>query len=68
MNQYIIDTKIKDGYLSLDNLPFDEETDVKVILIPKVNFQELSFRKVRELTKSIEGNISEDIISERDEE
>lgn len=68
MNQYVVDARIKDGYLSIGNLPFEEETDVKVIVIPKVNFSELSFLKVRELTKSIKGNISDDIISEREEE
>jgi hypothetical protein len=67
MNQYVIDAKIKDGYLSIGNLPFKEETDVKVIVIPKINFKELSFAKIRELTKSIKGNISDDIISEREE-
>ncbi|HED38505.1 MAG TPA: hypothetical protein ENI76_09735 [Ignavibacteria bacterium] len=68
MNQYIIDARIKNGYLSLKNLPFKEETDVKIIVIPKINFRELSFLKIRELTKSIKGNISEDIIYEREEE
>lgn len=68
MDQYIIDARIKDGYLSIGNLPFKEETDVKVIVIPKVNFSELFFLKIRELTKSIKGNISNDIISEREEE
>lgn len=68
MSQYVIDAKIKNGYLSIGNLPFKEETDVKVIVIPKVNLDELSFEKIRELTKSIKGNISDDIISERDEE
>lgn len=68
MNQYVIDAKIKDGYLSLKDLPFKEETEVKVIVIPKINFTELFFLKVRELTKSIKGNISDDIISEREEE
>ena len=67
MNQYVIDARIKDGYLSISNLPFKEETDVKVIVIPKVIFNELSFLKIRELTKSIKGNISDDIISEREE-
>ncbi|MBU2447310.1 MAG: hypothetical protein KJ666_17295 [Bacteroidetes bacterium] len=68
MNQYVVDARIKDGHLSIGNLPFKEETDVKVIVIPKVNFSELSFLKIRELTKSIKGNISDNIISEREEE
>jgi len=68
MNQYVVDARIKNGFLSLENLPFIEETDVKVIVIPKISFRELSFLKIRELTKSIKGNISDDIISEREEE
>ena len=68
MNQYVIDARIKDGYLSIKDLPFKEETDVKVIVIPKINFRELSFLRIRELTKSINGNISDDISSEREEE
>ena len=68
MNQYVIDARIKDGYLSIKDLPFKEETDVKVIVIPKINFKELSFLKIRELTKSIKGNISDAISNEREEE
>lgn len=68
MEQFIIDAKVKDGYLSLTNLPFKEDTEVKVILIPKIKFAELSFLKVRELTSSIKGNISDDIIKERNDE
>ena len=68
MNQYVIDARIKDGYLSIKDLPFKEETDVKVIVIPKISFKELSFLRIRELTKSIKGNISNDISSEREEE
>lgn len=67
MTQCVVDARVKDGYLSIDNLPFKEETDVKVIVIPKVIFSALSFQKIRELTKSITGNISDDIISEREE-
>ena len=68
MNQYVIDARIKDGYLSIKDLPFKDETDVKVILIPKINFRELSFLRIRELTTSIKGDISADISSEREEE
>ena len=67
MEQYIVDARIKNGYLSLSNLPFKEETEVKVIVMPKVKFNELSFLKIRDLTKSIKENISDEIISEREE-
>ena len=68
MEQYIVDARIKNGYLSIGDLPFKEETDVKVIVMPKVKFNDLSFLKIRDLTKSIKENISDDIISEREEE
>ena len=45
-----------------------EETDVKVIVMPKVKFNDLSFLKVRDLTKSIKDNISDEISTEREEE
>ena len=62
MNQYIVDAHIKNGHL----LPINKEMDVKVIVIPKVKFDNLSFMKVRKLTKSIKGNISNDINSDRE--
>ena len=68
MEQYIVDAKIKNGYLSIGDLPFKEETDVKVIVMPKVKFNHLSFLKVRDLTKSIKDNISDEISTEREEE
>ncbi len=68
MEQYIVDAKIKNGYLSIGDLPFKEETDVKVIVMPKVKFNDLSFLKVRDLTKSIKDNISDEISTEREEE
>jgi len=68
MEQYIVDARIKNGYLSIGNLPFKEETDVKVIVMPKVKFNDLSFLKVRDLTKSIKDNISDEISTEREEE
>ncbi|MBU0559329.1 MAG: hypothetical protein KJ799_11190 [Bacteroidetes bacterium] len=66
MNQYIVDAHVKNGYLTIDKLPINEEMDVKVIVIPKVIFEDLSFLKVRKLTKSIAGNISDDINSDRE--
>lgn len=68
MEQYIVDARVKNGYLSIGNLPFNDDADVKVIVMPKIKFEDLSFVKVRELTKSIKKNISDDIISEREEE
>ncbi len=66
MNQYVVDARIKDGYLSLKGLPFAHETDVKVIVIPKIDLEKLSFATVKNLTKKIKGNLSDDIISVRE--
>lgn len=65
MNQYVVDTKIKDGYLTLQNLPFAKDADVKVIVIQKIDYEKLSFNKVRELTKSIKSSLSDDVIEQR---
>lgn len=65
MNQFIADTKIVKGRLELSNIPFSDNMEVKVIVIPKVNLDKMSFLKVQRLTKSIKGNLSDDIIEER---
>ena len=66
MKQYLFDAKIKNGYLRLERLPIKEDMDVKVVLIPKANLDKFSFQKVKELTKNIKGNLSDDITSERE--
>ena len=67
MSQYVTETTLKHGHLELENLPFKDDTKVKVIVIPKVDFSQFSFLEARELTKNIKGNLSDDIIRERDE-
>lgn len=52
-------------YLSLKGLPFIHETDVKVIVIPKIDLKKLSLATVKNLTREIKGNLSDDIISDR---
>ena len=39
----------------------------KVIVIPKADLSKMSFLKVRQMTKHIKGNLSDEIISERNE-
>ncbi len=65
MNQFITDTRIIKGHLELSNIPFSSDLDVKVIVIPKVKLERMSFEKVQQLTKSIKGNLSDDVIGER---
>ncbi len=65
MRQLTIETHVKQGGLQLNNIPFANDTAVKVIVIPKVNLEKMSFAKIQSLTQSIHGNLSEDIIHER---
>lgn len=66
MTQFIAETSIKNGGITLHKIPFKENTKVKVVLIPKVDLSSMSFAKARKLTKKIKGNLSDDIIAERD--
>ena len=66
MNSYSIDTQIKNGHLELNNVPFSNDIDVRVLIIPKVNLSKMSFNKILKTTKLIKGNISDDINKARD--
>ena len=65
MSPYIVDARINDGQLKLQNIPINNDTEVKVIVIPKVNLYQMSFQAVQELTKPIKGSLSDDLNSER---
>lgn len=65
MSQYITESKIENGELILHNIPIPNNTDVKVIVIPKVDVDKLLYNKAAELTKSIKGNMSDDIVNDR---
>jgi hypothetical protein len=66
MTQIIAETSIKNGRIILNKIPLKENTKVKIVLIPKVDLSTMTFAKVRKLTKGIKGNLSDDIIAERD--
>ena len=65
MSQFIAETSIKNGSITLHKLPFKDNTKVQVVLIPKVSMAKMSFGKVRKLTKNITGSLSDDMIAER---
>lgn len=66
MSQYTIETRIKQGNLKLSNIPIANNTDVKVIIIPKIDLKKLNLDKVSDLLKSVSGNLAEDVIGSRD--
>jgi hypothetical protein len=64
MNPLIIDAQIVDGVLTVKDLPL-KNAEVKVVITPKMNLEEMSFAKVRELLKDVKGSLADDIINER---
>jgi hypothetical protein len=66
MTQFIAESSIKNGRIILNKIPLKENTKVKIVLIPKVDLPSMSFSKSRKLTKGIKGNLSDDIITERE--
>lgn len=67
MEQYAIDTHIKNGHLELNNLPFADHVEVRVVVVPKVKLSTMSFKKAQQLTQSLKGNLSDDIDTDRNE-
>jgi len=67
MRQFVLETRVKKGRLELDNVPFSDETEVKIIVIPKIDLGKMQFSEIRKLTTSIRGKLSDDIESERNQ-
>lgn len=67
MSQFIAETSIMNGHLELNNIPFANNMHVKVIVIPKAELSQMSFSQAWEQTQSFEGNLAQDVSSERDE-
>ncbi|MFQ5583466.1 MAG: hypothetical protein ACE5GL_03415 [Calditrichia bacterium] len=64
MSQFIIETRVHKGHLEVKNIPFFDDTEVKVIVIPKAYLNKMLFLKAQKFTKPIKGNISEDMTHE----
>ncbi len=65
MGQNVFDAKISKGRLELNNLPFADEQEVSVTVMPKFKWNEERMEDIRNLLASIKGNLSQDIIDER---
>jgi len=68
MSQIVLDSRITNGLLNLKNIPLDNNTEVKVIVIPKINLSKMSFENSQKITDRIKGNLSDDVIAERNNE
>jgi len=67
LGQIILNTRVTNGHLKLQNIPLEDDTEVQVIVIPKLDLSKMSFQKSQRLTKPIKGNLADDIVSERSE-
>ncbi|KOR33066.1 hypothetical protein TI05_03325 [Achromatium sp. WMS3] len=65
MENIILDTKIQHGKVILHDVPLEDDTPIKVIVIPKTNLQRLSFQKTRILLQDVPGNLADDVRKER---
>lgn len=64
---YSVETKIQNGRVTFENLPFDDGTPMTVVFVPKMDLEKMSIEKIRTLTSGIKGNLSEDVDQEREE-
>ncbi len=67
MTQFVAEASITNGRLELSNVPFENDVNVKVIVIPKANLSKMSIPEMWEATKSIQGKLITDINFERNE-
>lgn len=72
MSTYTQQVHVHDGRITLENLPFAEDTQLTVLLIPTSLpvFQPniTGWMEARRLTASISGSLAEDVIHDREEE
>ncbi|MDM8556028.1 hypothetical protein QUF75_14985 [Desulfococcaceae bacterium HSG7] len=66
MNPYTVDGFVKNGHLEINNIPLPDNSHVHIIVVPKVNLAKASFKKIKALTKTLQGKLSDDIAEERD--
>lgn len=65
MSQFVTEARVERGRLELFNIPFSDDTEVKVFVVPKVDLSKMSFLEARKLTSSIKGNLADSIRRER---
>ena len=67
MSQLVIDGKVQKGHIKLDNIPLPDNAEVMIYIIPKLKLENLDLEKVLEMTRTIHGNLSDDIVRDRGE-
>ncbi len=67
MSQFVTEARVERGRLELFNIPFSDDTEVKVFVVPKVDLSKMSFLEIRKLTSPIKGSLADSIRRERNE-
>jgi len=67
MSQFMTETTIHKGCLELHDLPLQDNLDVTVIVIPKVDLTKMSFPEIWTVTESFRGNLADEVSKEREE-
>jgi hypothetical protein len=67
MSRFVTEASVINGRLELNNVPFAEKMQVKVVVIPKVDLSKMSFPDIWKTMRGIQGNLADDVSGERDE-
>ncbi|MCI5131159.1 MAG: hypothetical protein D3904_06455 [Candidatus Electrothrix sp. EH2] len=67
MSRFVTEASVVNGRLELNNVPFSEKMQVKVVVIPKVDLSKMSFPDIWKTTRGIQGNLADDVAGERGE-
>ncbi|MCI5140883.1 MAG: hypothetical protein D3909_03970 [Candidatus Electrothrix sp. ATG1] len=67
MSRFVTEASVINGRLELNNVPFSEKMQVKVVVIPKADLSAMSFPDIWKTTCGIRGNLADDLSGERGE-
>lgn len=65
MAQVFGEAVVEHGAVTLRELPFGDQTRVRVVVIPKADTKKMAFTRVRALTVGIRGNLADAIALDR---
>ncbi|MCI5149271.1 MAG: hypothetical protein D3916_07780 [Candidatus Electrothrix sp. MAN1_4] len=67
MSRFVSETSVVNGRPELNNVPFAEKMQVKVVVLPKADLSAMSFPEIWKTTRGIQGNLADDVSGERGE-
>ena len=67
MSRFVTETSVVNGRLELNNVPFADKMQVKVVIQPKADLSAMSFPEIWKTTRGIQGDLADDVSGERGE-